>query len=519
MRMPAHGLSSVGARAAVSRAAPPPIGGWNARDAYSAMRPEDAIVMENWFPRASDVVTRRGFATHCSFVATAEWCESLNNFKSGSLDLLIAGQNGVLWDASTTTETPLMSGFNADDWIGVNFNGSMILVNSNSSDPVVRIASTGSANSASFTCSGATSAGQLSNIIVYKSRLYFVEKDTPNFWYGGVNSVSGSLAKFPLSRVGRQGGNLYTMGVITVDGGDGPDDLICFFMTSGEVLIYSGSDPGDANNWFLRGVFNLGAPISRRVEKFGSDCVVINHDGYIPLTRVLPFGRADISNETRSFAFSDRIIDAVQDAIQTFAGSDGWSVTLYPRGAWLIFNVPSGSSTYVQHVMNIHTGRWAKFTGMNARCWCVYKDNLYFGGYGKVCRADYGTSDDGEAIVARCDQAFDYMGSKTRNKRFTMIRPTFALTLDMQLQLGIATDFATSYDLNYIDMDIVSSPAVWDEAIWDDGMWGGSMTQLSNWYGASGVGYAASLSVRASSSTQRVFWRSTDWMFELGGTL
>jgi hypothetical protein len=28
-----------------------PVGGWNARDALSAMAPEDAVTMQNWFQK------------------------------------------------------------------------------------------------------------------------------------------------------------------------------------------------------------------------------------------------------------------------------------------------------------------------------------------------------------------------------------------------------------------------------------------------------------------------------------
>ena len=45
---------------------PPPVGGWNARDAYSAMGPEDAVILQNWFPGTSAVVTRGGTTSHAT---------------------------------------------------------------------------------------------------------------------------------------------------------------------------------------------------------------------------------------------------------------------------------------------------------------------------------------------------------------------------------------------------------------------------------------------------------------------
>ena len=45
---------------------PAPVGGWNARDSYAQMKPEDAVVLQNYFPSATSVALRFGhsqFAT------------------------------------------------------------------------------------------------------------------------------------------------------------------------------------------------------------------------------------------------------------------------------------------------------------------------------------------------------------------------------------------------------------------------------------------------------------------------
>ena len=43
-----------------------PVGGWNARDALSAMAPGDAVTMQNWFPSTSDVQLRQGRTVWCT---------------------------------------------------------------------------------------------------------------------------------------------------------------------------------------------------------------------------------------------------------------------------------------------------------------------------------------------------------------------------------------------------------------------------------------------------------------------
>ena len=54
-----------GARVARPYPMPPPVGGWNARDALSLMKREDAVSLVNWFPRQSDVISRPGYTSFC----------------------------------------------------------------------------------------------------------------------------------------------------------------------------------------------------------------------------------------------------------------------------------------------------------------------------------------------------------------------------------------------------------------------------------------------------------------------
>lgn len=70
-----------------------------------------------------------------------------------------------------------------------------------------------------------------------------VEKDTDSAWYTTLNGVTGATTEFKLAGIPTRGGNLVAIDSITKDGGDGVDDLICFFMSSGDVLIYTGTDP------------------------------------------------------------------------------------------------------------------------------------------------------------------------------------------------------------------------------------------------------------------------------------
>ena len=64
MLKPLRAKTTSRAQTASTASVPAPVGGWNARDPLSMMRPEDAVILENWIPRTADVTTRRGAAYH-----------------------------------------------------------------------------------------------------------------------------------------------------------------------------------------------------------------------------------------------------------------------------------------------------------------------------------------------------------------------------------------------------------------------------------------------------------------------
>jgi hypothetical protein len=287
-------------------------------------------------------------------------------------------------------------------------------------------------------------------------------------------------------------------------------------MSSGEVIIYGGSNPADSNNWILLGVFRVGAPVSdQALAKIGSDLVVATQDGYVALTTVLPFGRAQ-----RSRALSTKIVDAAQEAVRLLASNVGWQIILYPKGQMLLVNVPANSTTFHQHVMNSETGAWCRFKGLNGHCWSLFNDHLYFGtANGKVCKADDGTSDLGTVITTDGQTAWHYMNDRSRLKRFTGARPVFLADGDPGVTMALGVDFTTDIPTNAVAAPQPGDSAVWDQAIWDQGVWGGAYRVARSWQSVSGIGYCAALRVRTSNAIKQVRWAATTYMYEGGGLL
>ena len=120
-------------------ALPPPIGGWNARDALAIMEATDAERLENWFPDTSYIIPRPGSETFCTgFGGTVE---TMIQWSGGSTVKLLVGCAGALIDASSGGSSSggnvIASGFTEDMWQGINFGagGGNYLILVNGSDP------------------------------------------------------------------------------------------------------------------------------------------------------------------------------------------------------------------------------------------------------------------------------------------------------------------------------------------------------------------------------------------------
>lgn len=493
----------------VAKSAPPPTGGWNRRDALDMMKPEDAIILDNWFPRESDVVSRKGFSTH-SDTSSAARIDYLFEHFSGTTQKLLAFSNGDVFDVTTATPSTISNASYSGDWVGCMFNGRSFFANGTDS--------TYDYDGTTWTATAWTgvTTSDLNYVFAFKSRLYFVQKNTQKFWYGGTNSVAGALTSFDLSGVGNFGGNLVALHSITHDGGEGLDDYFCAFMSSGEVIVYRGT--GDPASFVLVGVYHIGPLVHKRgLLRVGAELLALTDDGYIPVTKVLRNARASSKQ-----AVSDRISQEASYSIKTYGGNTGWQAVLYPAGPYLLVNVPVSSTTVYQHVMNTNTGAWCRFTGQAATCWATFNNELYFGNAtGVVYKADDGFDDNSTAISTDGQTAWNYYGNRGQLKKFNAIRPIFITDGDPGAQYGTGVDFDTIVPTAALAVPSTAASYVWDDAssIWDVATWGGAYIPARGWQTSSGIGYCASLRVRTTNNVKDVRWQAVNVIYEPGGLM
>ena len=484
------------ATASLSYTIPASIGGWYAKDPLDMMEESSAIRLINMFPTTQGITLRKGFRVHSTGLGSGavetlvEYADAAGNRK------LIACANGNIYNATTYggVASSLASGLTNNRWQCVNFRDSggtskLIMVNG-ADTPKQYDGST--VSNAAYTV--IVTPANLIDVISYKNRLYFVEKDTTKVWYGSVDASTGALTAFDVGSLFKRGGYLNAITTWSRDTGAGSDDLLVLISSVGEMLVYSGDNPG-ATNWTLSGRFPVPSPLGRRCfGNMGGESVVLTDQGVIPFSSLLT---VTDQTETTYVKLTDNISPAFISAAKDYSSVFGWQFVAYPRGSMAIVNVPVLASTqYQQAVVNTLTGAWCKFTNINSVSWCLLNEKPYFGGIdGKVYEFDSVTNDNGNTIPVDVKTAFSYCGDRDRLKKFVLGRPLVAVNGEIRFSFNIDTDFQERV-LN--DEVIVSgvSGSDWDTADWDTSDWDSGTVYNQNMYAVDGIGRCAAIRLK-----------------------
>jgi len=498
---------------------PAPLGGLNSRDNLDAMPPTDAIVMSNFFPTVEKITTREGYASFCTGIGSGN-VETLVNHNAGANNQLLAvGSDGVLYQIDTGSAVSKKTGLSNGRFQTAEFNGNTLFVNGTDT-PFAWDGS--SASNLSITLSDSTSADTLKGVHVYKNRVYYFKGTDQNFYFSAsVDTFQGNFTKFPLGLVGTFGGNLIQIGTLTIDGGEGVDDNIAFIMSSGEVLVYSGTNPGSATDFALVGTFRIAEPINepRAIAKLGGDLVLITKAGYIPLSLVLRYDL--IGNE--ALALSEKIRGTVINQVKLTGSTTGWQIHLSADGSKLYFNYPTGDGTdpFNQHIFNPITKAWSIFQNIPAHVFANFAGDTYFGTAGGKVYKVGGTADLTAAIEADISFAYNYFGDRGSVKRFSSIAPMLEALGDISFDFGVAVDQQAPSGLNLSPGTFSSELATWDEAEWDVDLYGDTtgagIIQKRKVVGR--IGRSASLRIKVSSSSQQISILSSNFHFIPGGPL
>jgi len=496
---------------------PAPVGGLNSRDSIDAMSPTDALIMSNFFPTVEKVTLRDGYTSFCTGIGSGN-VETLVEHNAGAnRQLLAIGSNGTLYQIDTGSAVSKKTGLANGRAESIEFNNNTIFVPSGANVPFSWDGS--SASDLSITLSDSVNANTLTGVHAHKNRVYYWTGDSQNFYYSAtVDTFQGNFTKFPVGLVGTFGGNIIMINTLTIDGGEGVDDLLCIVMTSGEVLLYSGSNP--SSDFALVGTFRIAEPINekRAIAKLGGDVIVMTKEGYLPLSQVV---RQDIVGN-KAAAISEKIRGTVISQVAATGTTTGWQIFVSPDGDKVIFNYPTGDvDPFNQHVFNPIIRAWCIFENMPAHVWGQFNGDTYFGSASGVVFKVGGDADDGSDITGDLATAYNYFGDRGAVKRFSSVQPILDGETTIDFSFGVGVDLGSPRAIDVTQVSFASNLAAWDTATWDDFFWadttGAGVTKRRK--AVNRLGYSSALRIQVATSTQTISFISAHYTFAPGGPI
>lgn len=537
----------MGGRAPDSRSIslPAPVGGLNDRDPIVSMPAADAIILENWWPEPGRVSIRRGCLLHTKDLLGP--VETLVSYWAPDGDIqILAGANGNIYDV-TYTYLDSMDMFSDDDpdlqfsdddpvMFGEFENNALYVGGTSGRYQVAETTTAGGSfqlwmngedeallyDGTSFTPINANSTPSITGVntedlidgVVFKNRLFLVEKKSMNLWYLPVTSIAGAANDIPMGQIFRRGGYIVTAQSWTIDAGEGSDDLLVVLSSNGEAAVFQGIDPSDASNWKLIGVFYIGRPIGQRpCVKFGGDLLIICEDGVFPLSGALNTASVD-----GRVAITDKIQNTLRTAARSAKSEFGWQLCQSPINSALILNVPDSQGKISQYIQNTLTGAWTKFTGWHALCWLDTPIGLFFGDEdGNVKRAWESSLDEGESIVADACQAFSDYRSHAE-KYFNLAK----FYIESNGTPAITYSFNGDFVVKTPDGELAFSPTegmIWGQMVWGSMTWGEQFTQMYDWRTIGLIAKSGAPRIKIQNNGSQVNWASTDVMYSRGWAL
>lgn len=484
---------------------PAPYGGLNLRSEITALKPNEARVMENFFPSSGVVELRPGFDDFATDLGSGE-VKTLAPFLGASSSKLIAAANGKLFDVTSSgSGSSLKSSLTEDRWQTECFNGHLFFVNG-ADAPLDYDGS--SVSTTSWSGSGLTNSN-LVNVALARNRLWFCENDSADVWYGPIGGITGTLTKFQLSQIA-SGGYCMAVGSWSRDAGDGADDFTVFVMSTGEILIYQGDA---ASSFSLQGKYAGAPPLGRQcLFKVGGELIIITRLGLLPASAAISGVALDLS---RIDPWGKIAAEVVKDA-GLWGDNEGWHGRLHQGVVYI--NVPQSEGVLSkQYVLNTRIGSWTTYTGWNGSSFASFDNELYFGDQTGGVVNKVGVADDnGTEITAKSNGAFVLPSGPSKTNLFTGIRPKIQANGTVSGMIGVDTDYVIrSLVGESVSLIEDTSTTPWGSP-WGS-HWGTENKSIPQWFSILGDGRAVSTRMQVTSNSQDFEWYATDLQFKPGG--
>lgn len=446
-----------------------PTGGWRTDITLAEMKKDAAFQLDNFFPESNRVRARYGSNTFASGLGA-----SVQTVMPYSTTKLFASAGTKVFDISAGgVATSVVTGQTGARWSQVlhtNVGGTFLRLVNGLDAPLLYDGSTW-VNTA-ITGSGLT-ASNLSVGILYRSRQWFIEKNTTKIWYLATDAVSGAATSIPMGGNMKFGGVLVGMGVWTIPVATGIQQCLCVMTSEGEILVWQGSDPSTASGFTLLGTFKVGRPLGydRCFLNVGADLAIMTTDGIIPISKAVQLDRGSTDLGAITAGIGPTWLQTIADQGAT---SDEWQLIGFPKRRMAIVNLPESAGPY-QYVMNTETGAWCRFYGLASVCWGTWNDRLFFGtASGNVIEAEVGSNDSGNAIDCLMAGSWQTFGDPIAPKYSTLIGASLQAGGSTTFYLGVTADYSVTTPQALSNVLPTQKAAKWDVSLWDQAYFAGT---------------------------------------------
>ena len=475
---------------------PAPFRGLNTREAFTALQPDEARELENWFPDVGSCRIRPGYTPHV-LIAGGYPVKTLARYASGSANVLVGASGGNLYDVSSVTAVALTATTYASDyWSTDQHNGYLFGVNGQDT-PWMFQGTTVSATG--FTGPTLTTLRTVKSV---HNRLWFTINNSADVYYGGIMSITGALTQFQLSQIADGGKCLavYPWHNNTV-----------FVMSTGEVIIYSG-DP--ATDFAI--VDKYQAPILVEADaavKMGGELVLLTSSGPISMDIVT----AGLGFNLDALGNWGKISPAWRSDYAIYGANTGWFGKFIDGVMYL--NVPIGSGVSKQYVYNTRNQSWTTYASLPIASIEYLNGVTYFGSVVDGNVYSHGTgSDNGAQIMATGRPGFSFLGDSAHAKQFVQIRPNIIFDGAASGQFQVDIDFKSSnITAPVVSLSTATGSTPWGSS-WGS-VWASSATSNPRWHAVRGYGRAVSPVIRVMSTSDNTWWFSTDVLSIQGAQL
>lgn len=536
-----------------------PISGLNIRDPLANMQSRYALVLDNFFPRASDLQLRKGYVLYSScydidhkdrppFVRLLSYAPATS---TGNCLFAVSDEGFIKLDTNKQTtpivkiDSPATNGLwqsvnfsnAAQDWLwcccgdGVNkarvYDGTKWTILDSASTPALDY------------------SAEWVDVCSFKRRLWMARRNSDVLYYLDVLAIAGTekdktLYSLPLGSLWNRGGSIIKIMNLTLDSGSGADDYLCIFSTEGQVAVYKGSNPNNDNDWGMVGIYDIPKPLSANCFiKYGGDIVLMTENGLLAFSEM--FQTIEIKHSIMSSAIIhnawleavDRLRLVGKDRNLTLQQVGQYcSLCLYGEQNMLIcsflHDIKTDEDTgepkyiYIQYVLNTEIRAWCRFKDLHMSAFTNHRDSVYCISARYFYKFWEGYTDNKNAITAIMKTAYFFPSGRGTNSRITLIRPTF------QTQV-VNVSYSLVIDSDYKELQRLKTPktitgfrpvGVWDDALWDEAYWVGEPRVSQDWTTISHhIGKAMSLRLKIASRGQEVLLVGFDLITQSGGMI